>query len=817
MTEWPQEKEHLKEILDQSSMRNRTLLIAFLFLLLYICITVGVTTDLQLFLHNGKVTLPLLDTPIPLFGFYLIAPVILWAVHFNLFFNLKRHRKKLNDWFQSESNKDEIWLLPFLLNYPGKLRNDNLDNILLRVSLSILIFVSPPGVLLFIQIRFSAYQSNWITSFHFVVFLLDILIVIRYWNDIFPQYHKNENAVNKFKSQLKNGFLRLLIILIVGGSALNFLGTFRIIFFPHVLQDWVNNENSPIFPAKVVETILKPHLELQGEELVKKVPENWGNCEGNINFVVGYDFQNRSLNFANFEYADLAKADLRNARLHGANLVNACLRETNLEKAILRGADLSQAELQGVNLSRANLQEANLFKAIMQGANLSRANLQEANLSQAELQGANLFRAIMQGANLSRAELQEAYLGSAELQEANFSRADLHGADLWEAKMQGTNLSEAELQEANLSRAELQGADLKSADLQGAVLRSADLQGTNLVRAKLQGADLGSADLQEANLFRAELQGAYLRSADLQVVDLTEAELQGADLSEAELQGAYLRSADLQGADLSQAELQEADLSEAELQGADLKSADLQGADLFRAKLQGADLFRAKLQGADLRGSDLQGADLSEAEMQGANLFMAELQGANLFMAELQGAYLRRAELQGANLKEAKLQGVILINSYLKGTLFDDVEGLEKIVVDDIDWGTGINEQELRELFDEDNLRELSQDETYQERIRKHGKDYRRNINIAIIRIEKAINIESLEKYFQSNLYIEALNLYKFLKKFPRESNSNPEGALEVRKELVCSENKYVVESILRQDFEQVALKEHVKKCPREG
>ena len=145
--------------------------------------------------------------------------------------------------------------------------------------------------------------------------------------------------------------------------------------------------------------------------------------------------------------------------------------------------------------------------------------------------------------------------------------------------------------------------------------------------------------------------------------------------------------------------------------------------------------------------------------------------------------------------------------------MFEDVEGLDALVVEKVDWNTGINEQYLRELFDEDNLRELSQDETYQERIRKHGKDYRRNINIAITRIEKAINIESLEKYFQSNLYIEALNLYKFLKKYPRESNSNPEGALEVRKELVCSENKYVVESILRQEFKKAVLEKHAKSC----
>ena len=59
--------------------------------------------------------------------------------------------------------------------------------------------------------------------------------------------------------------------------------------------------------------------------------------------------------------------------------------------------------------------------------------------------------------------------------------------------------------------------------------------------AQLQGADLSEAQLQGADLADAQLQGADLAGAQLQGADLNEAQLQGADLSEAQLQGADLR------------------------------------------------------------------------------------------------------------------------------------------------------------------------------------------------------------------------------------------------------------------------------------
>ena len=88
-------------------------------------------------------------------------------------------------------------------------------------------------------------------------------------------------------------------------------------------------------------------------------------------------------------------ADLENAYLCGANLINA-----DLEGAILCIANLQGANLRGAKLTGANLYGASLRDADLTGANLRGANLRGANLGYANLIGANLIGANLEGANL---------------------------------------------------------------------------------------------------------------------------------------------------------------------------------------------------------------------------------------------------------------------------------------------------------------------------------------------------------------------------------------------------------------------------------
>jgi len=93
-------------------------------------------------------------------------------------------------------------------------------------------------------------------------------------------------------------------------------------------------------------------------------------------------------------------------------------------------ADLRGAKLAGANLSWANLKRANLGGADLDQTNLSEASLVEVNLSEASMIGANLSRANLLLTNLSRANLWVAHLSGADLTMANLSGANLHFANL---------------------------------------------------------------------------------------------------------------------------------------------------------------------------------------------------------------------------------------------------------------------------------------------------------------------------------------------------------------------------------------------------
>ncbi|MFN0216701.1 MAG: pentapeptide repeat-containing protein [Saprospiraceae bacterium] len=153
-----------------------------------------------------------------------------------------------------------------------------------------------------------------------------------------------------------------------------------------------------------------------------------------------------------------AQADLRGARLKGADLSGI-----NLKKAILKDADLS-----GANLKGADLGEANFW-----GANLNRANLSQTDLKRADFSWALLNESSLAGANLNGATLSNAQLRKADLVDANFQWGQTVGAMFNEANLasinlRGTNLSKANLSQANLCYTDLRNIDLSEANLLGA-------------------------------------------------------------------------------------------------------------------------------------------------------------------------------------------------------------------------------------------------------------------------------------------------------------------------------------------------------------
>ncbi|HMI54178.1 MAG TPA: pentapeptide repeat-containing protein [Candidatus Saccharimonadales bacterium] len=203
------------------------------------------------------------------------------------------------------------------------------------------------------------------------------------------------------------------------------------------------------------------------------------------------------------------------------------------------------ASVPGAKLNQADLRFARGYRAFLANARLWRADLEGAILSEADLRGANLREAVLRSASLDRAQAGHAILVSVNATGSNFASADLRLADLSYGIFENADLSNAKVGGASLYAVNLRGGKLLRTDFSRADLRDAKLENSTMTLANLLEADLSSAKMARANLTGAQLRGTILLDADLSNADLRGAYLPGAILRGANLDGASLAGADL--------------------------------------------------------------------------------------------------------------------------------------------------------------------------------------------------------------------------------------------------------------------------------
>lgn len=163
------------------------------------------------------------------------------------------------------------------------------------------------------------------------------------------------------------------------------------------------------------------------------------------------------------------------------------LRETGLASSYGDTiVDLSGADLTNAYLREARLVNTNLGVQGPLTPHVERTDLSSADLSGAILLGANLQAAILEGTDLSGA-----LVGSTD---PNLpwhpENADLEGVDLSDADLSGAELVAVDLREADLENASLEGADLSGADMEGAT-------GVTLEELEEQAASLEGATMPD--------------------------------------------------------------------------------------------------------------------------------------------------------------------------------------------------------------------------------------------------------------------------------------------------------------------------------
>jgi uncharacterized protein YjbI with pentapeptide repeats len=483
--------ENFQTAVETASNQARTAWVTFLSAATYLMIVVLGTTHRQLVLE-GSVKLPLLNVDLPVFTFYLVAPVLLLLLHLSLLIQLyllatKLHR--LNVLLKQELRLDaeREWQRSRLDSFPltqmlAGSRQSWASTILFRLMILITVIAVPVGLLLAMQIRFLPYHDIQMTWWHRVVLGVDLLTLCVLWPGIVQPGGRLSRGASGVATPIARSsgtvpaeawatlgrVYRLTRLAVASLLVLAF--ALLVATIPGepieawlLQQPWVykvKRRSGEIWAPTAVlfngnmdelrQTLDSPfsrYLVLPEADLVDD--RAYADADSSISL------RGRDLTHALLSQVDLKKADLRATRLEGASFYEAYLREARLNCVGSTFSLEACTHLRKANFIGAQLQGANLTGAHLQDTNFTAAQLQGANLQEAQLQGANLMAAQLQGANLTGALLHGAYLGGAQLQGANLTGAQLQGANLREAKLQGANLTGALLWAADLRRASI--------------------------------------------------------------------------------------------------------------------------------------------------------------------------------------------------------------------------------------------------------------------------------------------------------------------------------------------------------------------------
>jgi uncharacterized protein YjbI with pentapeptide repeats len=471
---------------------------SYIFVMLYLLIAAGGVTHRDLLLET-PVKLPFLNVDLPLVGFFVLGPALFLILHAYVLVHFVLLANKVGAFNEELGALDDeevttrlrrrlpINIFAQSLAGPRDMRT-GIIGFLLRSIAQISLVAGPIALLAFFQLQFLAYHNEAITWWQRIAIVTDLVILWILWPSV---------VLGGIGLTLRDAGRWKLV-----GTALASLATvllaFTIATFP---GEWLHNNLPSI---RLVPW--KDHKESRVSET------DWRRASLHELLVGGEPdlgarrpksvWSNR-LVLPGFDVIDRNKLDSEEKIAAFPEIIS--LRMRNLEGAVLIGGtfrkvDFTGAKLQGAKLGTADLRDAKLLCIGMtctqlQGADLIGARLQGADLSGAQFQGADLNGVQFQGADLSAAQFQGADLTAAQLQGADLRRAQLEGAYLNDAQLQGSDLSGAKLQGADLSRAKLQGADLSRAELQ-----SADLQAAAVWRAIFRDAIGGSTFVADSDM-----------------------------------------------------------------------------------------------------------------------------------------------------------------------------------------------------------------------------------------------------------------------------------------------------------------------------
>jgi uncharacterized protein YjbI with pentapeptide repeats len=454
---------------------------------------IAFTSDVRLVMNASAIPVPKLGNLLPMGGFYLGGPILLFAVYLRFHFVLLRlwgSMAALPATFQDGQTleKDGPWYLMGMVRRHFRWTRDGRSSFAMLetvVSTALAYWVVPATLLLF-WLRYLVLQDFRGTLLQAVLFTLAIAtatcvptIVARVLRPGDPLRKDSKNLLRMVFHATRAALVAGLVILLLS------IGVIRGLPADSDAAPERSSASLRRWAAQAFQSVgYRPYADLTEATLSPLPHGNWN--EESLAAVQGVRLNQVDLRFARAYRAFLLNAKLWRGNLEGAYLSEADLRGANLREVILRDAILDRAQLGRATLVSVDAKNANFNAADLRGADMSYANLENVKLSNAKLPGASLYGVNLRNAQMLRTDLSRTDLRDTHLEQSILSFADLREADLSSAKLMQANLTGAQMKGTILLDADLRNADLRGAVFSGAILRGADLTGANLAGADLR-------------------------------------------------------------------------------------------------------------------------------------------------------------------------------------------------------------------------------------------------------------------------------------------------------------------------------------------
>lgn len=398
--------EELKAVGEISTSAKR-LFITMLAACLYCWLTITTTTDLNLITNRTSSPLPIIQTSIPIVGFYVVAPLLLVSIYFYFHFYLQRLWEELGSLpaifadGQRLHNRLDPWLLNDLVrSNVALLKSGRPFMSYLQQAISIMLtwWLVPFTLFLFWGRYLRRHDFRWT---YLQVFLLAAAVTagfVLYRLAISSLQGWQRRPFRPWKNHLKSRRFYAGVLTFLGTGAAFIVVSIGAIRGVDPDQG-VNNGFWTWTPRMIALFGYSPFANLLHEDISVK-PSNWTD-KSDLGGVKGAELEAADLGYMEASGAFLAKADLSGARL--------------------KGADLSESDLQNATFVKFDPYSRNTFFGI--------ADLTDANLSEADLRGADLRIGHLRGAYMMNADLTGAFLNSADLDGATLEDANLQFAD----------------------------------------------------------------------------------------------------------------------------------------------------------------------------------------------------------------------------------------------------------------------------------------------------------------------------------------------------------------------------------------------------